>query len=106
MYRSAIIMTRKRGGALLCVHEGWCSGSLKHLYLQARRHKVHHWSWGEFILPGKRGQMVDDLYGICEEDSVQILGEQVEPWELLGVFLEGMLKFLEVPDLVKIQNAW
>ena len=58
-------------------------------------------------MPGKRGQMVDDLYGICKkEDSVQILGEQVEPWELLQVFLEGMLKFLGVADLVKIQNAW
>lgn len=46
--------------------------------------------------------MVDDLYGICKkEDSVQILGEQVEPWELLQVFLEGMLKFLGVADLVK-----
>ena len=34
--------------------------------------------------------MVDDLYGICKkEDSVQILGEQVEPWELLQVFLGG-----------------
>ena len=50
----------------------------------------------------KGGQMVDDLYGICKkEDSVQILGEQVEPWELLQVFLEGMLKFLGVADLVK-----
>ena len=36
-----------------------------------------------------------------KEDSVQILGEQVEPWELLQVFLEGMLKFLGVADLVK-----
>ena len=45
---------------------------------------------------------MDDLYGICKkEDSVQILGEQVEPWELLQVFLEGMLKFLGVADLVK-----
>ena len=50
----------------------------------------------------KGGQMVDDLYGICKkEDNVQILGEQVEPWELLQVFLEGMLKFLGVADLVK-----
>ena len=50
----------------------------------------------------KGGQMVDDLYGICKkEDSVQILGEQVEPWELLQVFLKGMLKFLGVADLVK-----
>ena len=38
----------------------------------------------------KGGQMVDDLYGICKkEDSVQILGEQVEPWELLQVFAGG-----------------
>ena len=36
----------------------------------------------------KSGQLVDDLYEVCKkEDSVQLLGEQVEPWELLGVFI-------------------
>ena len=50
----------------------------------------------------KSGQLVDDLYEVCKkEDSVQLLGEQVEPWELLGVFLRGMLKFLGVTDVVK-----
>ena len=50
----------------------------------------------------KGGQMVDDLYGICKkEESVQLLGEQVQPWELLQIFLEGMLKFLGVADIVK-----
>lgn len=61
----------------------------------------------EAVYLPERGQMVDDLYGICKkEDSVQILGEQVEPWELLQVFLKGMLKFLGVADLVKTQNVW
>ena len=50
----------------------------------------------------KSGQLVDDLYEVCKkEDSVQLFGEQVEPWELLGVFLRGMLKFLGVTDVVK-----
>ena len=50
----------------------------------------------------KSGQLVDDLYEVCKkEDSVQLFGEQVEPWELLGVFLREMLKFLGVTDVVK-----
>ena len=43
----------------------------------------------------KGGEMVDNLYEICKkEDSVQISGRDVQPWELLAVFLRGMLKFL------------
>ncbi len=50
----------------------------------------------------KGGEMVDNLYEICKkEDSVQISGRDVQPWELLAVFLRGMLKFLGVTDIVK-----
>lgn len=50
----------------------------------------------------KGGVMVDNLYELCgKEDAVQVAGESKKPWELLAVFLKGMLKFLGVMEVVK-----
>ena len=41
-------------------------------------------------------------YGICEKsDSVLVEGQELAPWEILAQFLQGMLKFLGVAELVK-----
>ena len=46
--------------------------------------------------------MIDDVYGICEKsDSVLVEGQELAPWEILAQFLQGMLKFLGVAELVK-----
>ena len=51
--------------------------------------------------------MIDDVYGICEKsDSVLVEGQELAPWEILAQFLQGMLKFLGVAELVKILNVW
>ncbi len=50
----------------------------------------------------KGGILVDNLYELCKkEENVQVGEEQLPPWKLLAVFLEGMLKFLGVADIVK-----
>ena len=50
----------------------------------------------------KGGILVDNLYELCKkEENVQVGEEQLPPWKLLAVFLEGMLKFLGVTDIVK-----
>ncbi|VYS98162.1 Uncharacterised protein [uncultured Blautia sp.] len=56
----------------------------------------------EYFAREKGGILIDRLYEIVEkEEKVQICGEQREPWELLAGFLNGMLKFLGVTDIVK-----
>ncbi|MDO4273023.1 MAG: DUF5716 family protein [Eubacteriales bacterium] len=56
----------------------------------------------EYFAREKGGYMIGSLYDVCEKDeTVQIQGEMVEPWELLANFLKGLLKFLGVMDVVK-----
>ena len=56
----------------------------------------------EYFAREKGGVLIDRLYEIVEkEEKVQICGEQREPWELLAGFLNGMLRFLGVMDIVK-----
>ena len=46
--------------------------------------------------------MIDDLYGICQKrEKVMVAGTETEPWGLLAQFLNGMLKFLGITELVK-----
>ena len=50
----------------------------------------------------RKAIMIDDVYGICEKsDSVLVEGQELAPWEILAQFLQGMLKFLGVAELVK-----
>lgn len=56
----------------------------------------------EYFAREKGGIMVDDLYGISQStESVQVAGEEKQPWELMALFLKGMLKFLGILDIVK-----
>ena len=56
----------------------------------------------EYFAREKGGIMIDDVYGICEKkDFVLSEGRKLAPWEILAQFLQGMLKFLGVADLVK-----
>ena len=56
----------------------------------------------EYFVREKGGIMIDDVYGICEKsDSVLVEGQELAPWEILAQFLQGMLKFLGVAELVK-----
>ena len=56
----------------------------------------------EYFAREKGGILVDNLYELCKkEENVQVGEEQLPPWKLLAVFLEGMLKFLGVADIVK-----
>ncbi len=56
----------------------------------------------EYFAREKGGIMIDNLYGICEKsEKVLVAGQNVEPWELLAQFLNGMLKFLGITEVVK-----
>ena len=56
----------------------------------------------DYFVREKGGIMIDDVYGICEKsDSVLVEGQELAPWEILAQFLQGMLKFLGVAELVK-----
>lgn len=56
----------------------------------------------EYFAREKGGIMLDDLYGISESTGpVQVAEEEKQPWELLALFLKGMLKFLGILDIVK-----
>ncbi|MBS4908009.1 MAG: hypothetical protein KH021_08565, partial [Ruminococcus sp.] len=56
----------------------------------------------DYFVREKGGVMIDDVYGICEKsDSVLVEGQELAPWEILAQFLQGMLKFLGVAELVK-----
>lgn len=56
----------------------------------------------EYFAREKGGIMIDDLYRICQgEETVQVEGEEIQPWELLAQFLKGMLKFLGIVEVVK-----
>ena len=59
----------------------------------------------DYFVREKGGVMIDDVYGICEKsDSVLVEGQELAPWEILAQFLQGMLKFLGVAELVKNTN--
>lgn len=54
----------------------------------------------EYFAREKGGFLLDDLYGISmKKEKIQVAGEEREPWELLGYFLGGMLKFLGVSQV-------
>lgn len=56
----------------------------------------------EYFAREKGGIMIDNLYELCQgEEPVQVEGVDKEPWELLALFLKGMLKFLGVMEIVK-----
>lgn len=56
----------------------------------------------EYFAREKGGFLLDDLYKISmTKEKVLVAGEEKEPWELLGYFLEGMLKFLGVSQVEK-----
>lgn len=56
----------------------------------------------EYFARERNGVMLDDLYRVSESTNpVQLAGEEKQPWELLAVFLKGMLKFLGILDIVK-----
>ena len=56
----------------------------------------------DYFAREKGGILLDHLYEISgNPDAVQVAGEEKEPWELLAVFLKGMLKFLGILDIVK-----
>ena len=56
----------------------------------------------EYFAREKGGFLMDDLYGISMmQEKVRVAGEKKEPWELLGYFLGGMLKFLGVSEVEK-----
>lgn len=56
----------------------------------------------EYFARDKGGFLMDDLYGISMmQDKVRVAGEKKEPWELLGYFLGGLLKFLGVSEVEK-----
>ena len=56
----------------------------------------------EYFAREKGGFLLDDLYGIsASTEKIQVAEEEKEPWELLGYFLEGMLKFLGVAQIEK-----
>lgn len=56
----------------------------------------------EYFVREKGGIMIDNVYGICEKrDSVLVEGKKFAPWEILAQFLNGMLKFLGVTELLK-----
>ena len=46
--------------------------------------------------------MLDDLYAVSmSREKVHVAGEDREPWEVLGLFLSGMLKFPGVAEVEK-----
>ncbi len=48
------------------------------------------------------GILVEDLYDICNDTkTVQVGGEEMNPWELMGIFLNQILKALGVVEPVK-----
>ena len=56
----------------------------------------------EYFARDRGGILIDSLYDLCrKEEAVQVGTETKQPWELLAVFLKGMLKFLGVMDVVK-----
>lgn len=56
----------------------------------------------EYFSREKDGFLLDDLYEIAgSSDSVQVEGEQKEPWELLAYFIHGMLKFVGVMNITR-----
>lgn len=56
----------------------------------------------EYFAREHGGILIDNLYELCEtEEPVSLDGEEVEPFRLLAVFLEGMLKFLGMAEPVK-----
>lgn len=54
----------------------------------------------EYFAREKGGFLVEDIYGISKSrKSVQVAGEEKQPWEILAYFLNGMLKLTGVADI-------
>lgn len=54
----------------------------------------------EYFAREKGGFLVEDLCGISRSrKTVQVAGEEKQPWEILAYFLEGMLKLTGVADI-------
>lgn len=48
----------------------------------------------EYFAREKGGFLLEDLYAVSmSREKVHVAGEDREPWEILGLFLRGMLKF-------------
>ena len=56
----------------------------------------------EYFGREKDGILLENLYEICTgQEKISFAGEMKEPWELLSIFLKGLLKFLGLADIVK-----
>jgi hypothetical protein len=60
----------------------------------------------EYFAREKDGVLFDRLYEISSAtEKVRIAEEELEPYELLAIYLEGLLKFLGVMDVVRNTKA-
>ena len=66
----------------------------------------------EYFAREKGGFLLEDLYAVSmSREKVHVAGEDREPWEILGLFLRGMLKFpgitISIPEPIyeELQNA-
>lgn len=56
----------------------------------------------EYFAREKGGFLLEDLYAVSmSREKVHVAGEDREPWEILGLFLRGMLKFPGVMEVEK-----
>ena len=54
----------------------------------------------EYFAREKGGFLIEDLCGISQSrNTVQVAGEEKQPWEILAYFLEGMLKLTGVAEV-------
>ena len=54
----------------------------------------------EYFAREKGGFLIEDLCGISQSrNTVQVAGEEMQPWEILAYFLEGMLKLTGVAEV-------
>ena len=65
----------------------------------------------EYFAREKGGFLLEDLYAVSmSREKVHVAGEDREPWEILGLFLRGMLKFPWIQSRWRIfrrqQNFW
>lgn len=70
-----------------------------------RRSEQDSWSFGleaEYFAKEHDGYLVDNLYEICQKtESIQVEELELQPWELMGIFLGELLKTLGTVDPIK-----
>lgn len=56
----------------------------------------------EYFANEKDGVLLDNLFQICmQEEAVQLEDEEKQPYELLSIYLKGLLKYLGVIEIMK-----